>query len=480
MGKQKTMGRGVGLQALISAIVVLSLSSCGGGGGSGDSSSNNPNLVATDKGLVQGTEKANMRQFLGIPYAAPPVGDLRWKPPQPADAWREPKNVDRYASFCAQGPNPFNATSTAEDCLYLNVFTPKGGGPFPVMVWIYGGGLTSGLSDVYDPTALVDQGVTVVTFNYRLGPLGFLAHPALSAEGGGTSGNYGLMDQQAALRWVKTNIAGFGGDPNNVTLFGVSAGGLSTHLHMTSPSATGLFHKAIVGSGAYSYTIALPVLADAQNMGRAFASQAGCTDQSLACLRSLPVSKILEHTAATQVMGQTLPTVDGKLLPLSLDEAFSTGRFAKIPLIEGTTKDEYSLLSGLSVDPALGRPLGAVEYPNFVANLFGTDLAPTILNAYPLNTIETPAQTFDNVATDAVFACNARKVAKLFAANGLPVYTYEFADPNPPLILDLPPRPEGYGTYHASDFQYIFPRNGTDSDPLGFFGPFPALVFGVR
>ena len=204
-------------------------------------------VVPTDKGPVRGSRHPTVSKYLGIPYAAPPVGDLRWRPPQAPARWQGPRDATAFANHCPQEASPFGFASDTEDCLYLNVFTPNkhAAGPGrghdkskerPVMVWLHGGGLTVGESDDYDPTRLVQQGVVVVTVNYRLGYLGFLAHPALSAESGGTgSGNYGLMDQQAALRWVQRNIGRFGGDGDNVTIFGQSAGGLSVHSHLVSP-----------------------------------------------------------------------------------------------------------------------------------------------------------------------------------------------------------------------------------------------------
>src|SRR5689334_798585 len=201
-------------------------------------------VVATTDGPVRGILQDGIDRYLGIPYAAPPVGDLRWRPPQPHGRWTGVRDASTLAGHCAQLASPYGLATLNEDCLYLNVFTPArgvdqdddGDEPLPVMVWIHGGALLVGESDDYDPVRLVRQGVVVVTVNYRLGTLGFLAHPALSAESAsGASGNYGLMDQQAALRWVQRNIARFGGDAGRVTIFGESAGGLSVHSQLASP-----------------------------------------------------------------------------------------------------------------------------------------------------------------------------------------------------------------------------------------------------
>jgi para-nitrobenzyl esterase len=229
-------------------------------------------VVPTDKGPVRGTETQSVEKFLGIPYAAPPVAELRWRPPQPPTRWHGPRDATDFGNHCPQPGTPFGSESASEDCLYLNVFKPNRGPGrghtkhLPVMVWIHGGGFVAGMSEDYDPSRLVERGVVVVTLNYRLGYLGFLAHERLSAESNyGGSGNYGLMDQQAALRWVDRNIKKFGGDPENVTIFGESAGGLSVHAHLVSPLAAGLFDRAIVQSGAYS--LSQPSLSEAEQSG---------------------------------------------------------------------------------------------------------------------------------------------------------------------------------------------------------------------
>src|ERR1700722_8443379 len=202
-------------------------------------------VAATADGAVRGQAAQAMDEFLGIPYAAAPVGPLRWRPPQPAAPWAGVREATAFAPHCPQPPSGFGVASTSENCLYLNVFTPPGapGGHLPVLVWIHGGSFLVGESDDYIPAGLVRRGVIVVTISYRLGALGFLAHPALASRPGGPSGDYGLMDQQAALRWVQANIAGFGGNPRNVTLAGESAGGLSVLSQLVSPGARGRFSR---------------------------------------------------------------------------------------------------------------------------------------------------------------------------------------------------------------------------------------------
>jgi para-nitrobenzyl esterase len=438
---------GIGVFAIAAAASLLA-----GCGGSDDSDPNRVTLAG--KGTLVGASTDVMRKWLGIPYAAPPVGSLRWKAPQPAANFGE-RDAGKFAPHCAQPASPFGQASSSEDCLYLNVYAPASGGGFPVMVWIHGGALLTGEGDDYDPTALVKQGVAVVTLNYRLGPLGFLAHPALTGEGGGSSGNYGLMDQQAAIKWVKDNIASFGGDPANITIFGESAGGLSTHSQIASPLAAGLFQKAIVESG--SYNIATPTLAAGETQGQSFATKAGCTDQSAACLRNLPVATIVANSSAIQFTGTTLPVVDGKVLPLSLSDAFTSGKFNKVPVIEGTNQHEYSLLSAVTVDVALGHPITATDYPTQVNATFGATVGAAVQQAYPPASAPSPAWAYDNALTDAVFACNGRSIAKKLTANGATVYAYEFADANAPMVFAIPPRTEGYGAYHAAEIQYVWP-----------------------
>ena len=250
---------GVTLGALAVAAPAVSASTLGG-----QTAASGP-VTGTANGAVRGVADGAVNEFLGIPYAAPPVGALRWQPPQPSVSWSGVRDATQFAPHCPQPPTPFGQASTSEDCLFLNVFTPRHmqtGSHFPVMVWIHGGALVTGESNDYHPTALVEDGVTAVTINYRLGALGFLAHPAL-ADANGQSGDYGLMDQQAALRWVQRNIASFGGNPHNVTIFGESAGGLSTLSQVASPQASGLFEQAMVESGSYNLTQASLASAEA-------------------------------------------------------------------------------------------------------------------------------------------------------------------------------------------------------------------------
>ena len=444
--------------------------------------------VWTDRGPVRGVKSPAVNKYLGIPYAAPPVGELRWRPPQSPARWRSPLDATEFANHCPQTASPFGFESTTEDCLYLNVFTPgkaerhsqgwrhnrkKGrhgkhrrhdDRERPVMVWLHGGGLTVGESDDYDPTRLVSKGTIVVTVNYRLGYLGFLAHPALSAESGNGSGNYGLMDQQAALRWVDRNIERFGGDDDDVTIFGQSAGGLSVHSHLASPRSRGLFDRAIAQSGAYAEE--LPSLAEAETRGTTAAESLGCPDQSLTCLRAASIETILSVQPETP--GAIVPTVDGNILNESIGSAFESGNFNRVPVIEGSTHDEFTIFYYLAVESLLG-PVPPALYPTVVGILDNTlGLPPTpeeILAQYPLSDYASPGLAISAIGTDVTFACPAQTTADKLS-RFVRTYMYELEDPNPPQIF-VPPASIPYGSYHAADLLFLF-----DSPLRGGHAPF--------
>ena len=243
------------IRLLVLAFGALVASTAVAGASTRTSAGSSP-VVPVATGAVSGMTVGGVNEFLGIPYAAPPVGSLRWQPPQRAASWTGVRQATTYGPNCPQTATPFGLASTSENCLYLNVYAPAGSpnqmAKHPVMVWIHGGGLWLGESQDVDPAALAAKGTVVITINYRLGALGFLAHPALASSPGGSAGDYGFMDQQAALRWVQHNIAQFGGNPNNVTIAGESAGGTSVLAQLVSPAARGLFQRAIVESGSSS------------------------------------------------------------------------------------------------------------------------------------------------------------------------------------------------------------------------------------
>jgi para-nitrobenzyl esterase len=436
---------GLTLGALITAAPAVSASTLGQ---QAAASASGP-VAGTANGPVRGLANGAVNEFLGIPYAAPPVGALRWQPPQPASSWSGVRDATRFAPHCPQPAGPFGQASTSEDCLFLNVFTPshqQAGSHFPVMVWIHGGALVSGESNDYDPTQMVADGVTVVTINYRLGALGFLAHPAL-ADASGQSGDYGLMDQQAALRWVQRNIASFGGNPHNVTIFGESAGGLSTLSQVASPQARGLFDRAIVESGSYNLTQAS--LPSAEAAGEAFAAKAGCASQTAACLRSLPVSAILADQNAA---GYT-PNINSEVLPETLGTAFATGNFNRVPIVNGTNHDEWRLFVALS--ELLGNPVTVSNYQSMISSTLGVPaaVAAVIAAKYPLTAFPSPSVALGAVGTDAIFACPALTVDQS-VSRFVPTFAYEFNDENAPELF-LPPVSFPYGAAHASEIQYV-------------------------
>jgi para-nitrobenzyl esterase len=414
--------------------------------------------VVTDNGPVKGVVTHDGRQFLGIPYAAPPTGGARWQPPAPAPRWHGVLRATQFGANCAQTGTPFGLASQSEDCLFLNVFTPAEHcdadkhNAAPVMVWLHPGAFQYGEGDDFDPSDLVGQGVVVVTVNYRLGALGFLAHPALTAESpSATSGNYGLQDQQAALRWVQRNIGKFGGDPSNVTIFGQSAGAVSVHAHMVSPQSAGLFQRAIAQSGSYSLT--QPTLASAQTAGTAFATAVGCASQTADCLRAVPVATLLANQSTSPTA--YLPNVDGSTLPLSIATAFATGQFNRVPVIEGSTHDEFSLFVA-SLFELKGIPVNPFTYTALISAMLG--VPPSTANAiaafYPLAAYPNTGAALTAIGTDAAFACNMRVTARLLS-QFVPTWVYEFSDPNAPMVY-LPPVSFAYGAYHGSELQYLF------------------------
>ncbi len=459
-----------------------------------------PAVVKTAGGPVQATARGEMVSYFAIPFAAPPVGDLRWRAPQPAAKWKEPVARGKSAAPCLQtgADSPFRSRTDSEDCLYLDVHAPAAKGRYPVMVWIHGGAFTTGDASTYaDPSPLVSRGVIVVTVQYRLGAMGFLAHPALR-DAGGSAGNYGIMDQQAALKWVRANISRFGGDARNVTIFGESAGGFSVLTHLASPLSKGLFEKAIIQSGAYGVdgqktqaameTISAAALTAAmagQDAGPACAKDPA----SAACLRSLPDGLVRSRLMAGfgKGVGNLVPSVDGRVLPATVKDAFAAGRNNRVPVINGANEDEMRLFLALNemgarlrstppnfnpadrsflltadayatsarqAESSQGIPVGALTERYYPLSRFGDDpaLAPSLASAA--------------ASTDSTFSCNGSNVSSRIAAQGRPTWMYEFRDQTaPPLvgnfggryILSLP-----QGAAHASELSYLFVPKGAN------------------
>ena len=412
------------------------------------------NKVPTDKGLVTGVAADGVESFKGIPFAAPPVGDLRWRAPQPAEAWKGVKAADKYGPGCMQilrdGSLTGNPDSVSEDCLTLNVFRPAGAAKnLPVMVWIYGGGLSSGAGGlpVHEGAAFAKGGVILVHFNYRLGRLGFFAHPALVAENadGGRFGNYGLLDEIAALKWVQKNIAAFGGDPNNVTIFGESAGAYSVLTLMVAQEARGLFHKAIsqsgYGRGPY------PRVSEAAANGARMAEAAGLKDASVADLRALPAEKVIARYEG--LVSFPTFTRDDKTIAADMWDAFRQGKEAPVPLIIGANSQE-------------APPLTDLNTPNVRGQIPPTEDA-ALEQAYGSRDA-----LLNNLGGDLGFAEQARSMARIHAANGHPTYLYSFG------VVSAADAAEGKGARHATDIRYVF--DTLPSQPKPVVDPAPAVA----
>jgi para-nitrobenzyl esterase len=428
-------------------------------------------VTVPNVGMIAGTKTATMRSFKGIPYAAPPVGPLRWKPPQKAAALTGTFDATKFGSGCPQPKSYFGTASTSEDCLFLNVFAPTGSGPYPVMFWIHGGAFLYGESSDYDPSKLVAQGVVVVTINYRLGVLGFLSSSAIDNGSGVASTNFGLLDQQLALHWVQDNIGVFNGDKTNVTIFGESAGGFSVQSQLVMPNAHGLFQKAIVESGAYGDTLQQSASSSGQMQGATFASSVNCPNPCTAdFLRGLSLSDVM--TGQTALMLQTvLPWEDGTVIPMGgVGMALGSGAYEQVPVIEGSNHDEWALFVGAYLNQTNMKLTSQMDYVNAAAATFGQSaaIAMSLIANYPLsNYMMNPDLALTAAGTDFVFACPSRVAAGQLAANK-PTFAYEFSDQSAPeLFLPVPPADPTfqYHAAHASELQFIWNMNLTNSSP---------------
>ena len=419
----------------------------------------------TTEGTLRGVVTSDVRTFSGIPYAAPPTGARRWRPPGRAPVWTGVRDATKPGSPCPQldGSTPGRPPKVVgnENCLFLNVTTPaaRSSGPLPVMVWIHGGGFVQGAGSDYDPTRLTTQGkVITVTLNYRLGALGYLAHPDLRDP---YAGNYALADQQAALRWVKSNIAAFGGDPANVTIFGESAGGFSVCAHLEAPGSRGLFQKAIVQSGPCGNDFV--TLKEARARATKIASDLGCTTQVLACLRAKPVMDLLPigsdrvFTATARIGDMPwIFTAGTPALPLQPLDALRRARTARVPLIQGGTHDEMRPFVAVQFD-AQGLPVTAQQYPRILVDLMGDD-ARAVVDRYPLGRFATPSLALATVLSDwgrKLGACSQLPAAEA-AARHMPVYEFEFAEDSEQQIVGLP-----LGAAHGTDVPYLLDGLGT-------------------
>lgn len=422
-------------------------------------------LITVADGQVQGHLNDGAREFLGIPYAAPPVGALRWRPPAPAIPWVGVLDASSFSPACAQSPSLTGTASEQEDCLYLNVWTPDSAPtkPRPVMVWIHGGSNEVGstgdfvpfppfqdvrLYDAHSLSALRD--VVVVSLNYRLGVFGFFGHGALAAEDAAFpyAGNQGLLDQRAALVWVRDNIAAFGGDPGNVTIFGESAGSWDVCTHMVSPLSAGLFHRAISESGGCTTGVA--TAAEGASYASSVSTAVGCdgAPDELACLRAVPVSTLLAAGSANpEDLSVTTITVDGGFLPAHPRALFDAGTFAQVPYLLGANADEGTLFF-IGATP-LASP---AEYTAALQARFGPALAAQIETLYPVSQFSSPQAAFVRVVGDSALLCSTYDVARRVAAAGRRTYVYEFARVAPLSVVSL----LKLGAFHGAEIPYVF------------------------
>ncbi len=401
-------------------------------------------VVSTKDGAVAGVKEGGLAIFRGIPFAAPPAGPLRWRPPQRIAPWPGVRPATAFGPLCWQAARTKAAATPpvmSEDCLTLNIWSPalKPSAPLPVMVWIHGGSFIFGASSnpTYDGAKLSQQGVIVVSLNYRLGRFGYFAHPALSAERpNDPKGNFGLMDQIAALKWVQANIAAFGGDPARVTVFGESAGGIAVEQLMAAPVARGLFAQAITESGG-GRILYYPLKAgadqpSAERLGETFARAVGLPHASVADLRALSPEQILTVAPADLLRGE-IPFVDGKILPLNPHQAFVAGTEAPVPYIVGFNSLE-SPFKPADVDQALDR----LTYVTAAQRQ-------SLVSAYPDR-----STYLERIVTDLLFTEPALSHAALHARHGYPTWLYRFSILNPAASLMFK------GAPHASEVPYVF------------------------
>ncbi|MEV0703656.1 carboxylesterase family protein [Saccharopolyspora sp. NPDC050389] len=425
--------------------------------------------VRLSSGTIRGRRLDEHLSFQGIPYAAAPVGERRWRPPAPVEPWPGVRDTTAPGNPAPQLAQSFaDVTSVDEDCLTLDVTAPAAPATGrPVLVWLHGGGGTNGTAATYDPRRLAITGdVVVVAPNFRLGVFGCFGHPGLS-----DGGTFGLQDQQAALRWVQREIARFGGDPANVTLMGESHGALTVAAHLTSPTSAGLFHRAILQSGfgvlgstpAHTFIPGVPALppmwtpaAELDRLGAATAAEHGWVtpgsdpESALEQLRRVPAAELL------QVSGNFIrPAFGGTTLPESPAEALLAGRFHRMPLLMGTTRDEARFFVGLFADLA-GNPVTAESYPRLLAEAFG-DAADEVAARYALDRFGTPSLAWAQICTDRAWARPAWELGRALAAH-TGTWFYEFADRDAPSIVPLPGFPAG--AQHSSELAYQFDLPG--------------------
>jgi para-nitrobenzyl esterase len=459
---------------LVSAGLVLQ--ACGGGGGEAPLPAGEIGLstvVKTTQGTLEGVQIGETLVFRGVRYAEPPVGDKRWRPPAPPTAWEGVRPATAFGPACWQSVTPLSSIyargdlERSEDCLFLNIWTSARPvpvvAPRPVMVWFHGGGHTGGWgsAQIFDGAELARQGVVLVTLNYRLGPLGFMTHPALTAESPhGSSGNYGLLDKIAALEWVRDNIARFGGDPGDVTIFGQSAGSWSVCYLMASPLSRGLFHKAIGHSGGCfggdrpHLTEGIAGQASAHETGLAVAAKLGVKagrKDAAAALRAVAPQDLLAATSGPGVI------IDGWVLPRAPRTIFAAGEHNRVPVIVGAMADEGA---------SLYQTMPERPRRDFVAELrreYGAD-ADTLVDLYASELDASTRKAGQAIAADRRFVWEMRTWARAVEPSAQPVYLYFFSH-HPPVFrlylpeqsaIEVPEGPRGFGAYHSGDLAYAF------------------------